>query len=74
VNRELKIHRIKEMLLRFPNEAAPFVEAREQESLPIEERLTKAQWCSIHEWLARVGGNTDEKKGSEGAPPLDSSM
>jgi len=70
----LKIHRIKEMLLRFPNEAAPFVEAREQESLPIEGRLTKGEWCLIHEWLARVGGNTDERKGGEGVPSLDNSM
>jgi hypothetical protein len=73
VNRELKIHKIKEMLLRFPTEAAPFIEAKEQESLPIAERLTKAEWCMIHEWLVRVGRQTDEMESGEGAPPFGSS-
>jgi hypothetical protein len=43
VNRELKIHRIKEMLLRFPDAATPFIETKEQDSLPVEDRLTRAR-------------------------------
>src|SRR5260370_6835638 len=54
------------MLLRFPNEAVPFIEAREQESLPVEERLTNGEWGTIHEWLARVGRNEDENERCRG--------